>query len=58
MTQYITEFLHFSERNELGKSENQKATRYINCLKRSLQENINLQTVWTMTEASSLQLKA
>ena len=58
MTEYTTEFLCFSEHNELGESENQKVARYISDLKGSLQEKMGLQTVWTVAEASSLAFKA
>ncbi|XP_058769117.1 uncharacterized protein LOC131642988 [Vicia villosa] len=58
VTEYTAEFLRFSERNELGESENQKVARYISGLKGSLQEKMGLQTVWTVAEASSLALKA
>lgn len=36
VTEYTTEFLRLSERNELGESESEKETRYISVLKRSL----------------------
>jgi hypothetical protein len=58
VTEYTAEFLRFSERNELGESENQKVARYISSLKSSLQEKMGLQTVWTVAEASNLALKA
>ncbi|XP_020887735.1 uncharacterized protein LOC110230088 [Arabidopsis lyrata subsp. lyrata] len=58
VTEYTAEFLRFSERNDLGETENQKVARYISGLKGSIQEKMGLQTVWTVQEASSLALKA
>ncbi|KAG7586297.1 Integrase catalytic core [Arabidopsis thaliana x Arabidopsis arenosa] len=58
VTEYTAEFLRFSERNDLGETENQKVARYISGLKSSIQEKMGLQTVWTVQEASSLALKA
>lgn len=58
VTEYTAEFLRFSERNELGETENQKVARYISGLKGSLQGKMGLQTVWTVQEASSLAMKA
>ena len=40
VSEYTTEFLHFSERNDLGESENQKVARYISGLKLSIHEKI------------------
>jgi len=45
VTEHTAKFLCFSERNELAESENQKAARYISCLKGSLQKKMGLQTV-------------
>jgi hypothetical protein len=45
VTEYTTEFLHFSERKELKELENQKVARYNSDLKGSLQEKMGLQTV-------------
>lgn len=56
MTEYITEFLRFSECNEFGESE--KVARFISGLKGSLQNKMGLQIVWSVTEASNLALKA
>ncbi|CAN0903013.1 hypothetical protein LINGRAHAP2_LOCUS22325 [Linum grandiflorum] len=58
VTEYTTEFLRFLERNKLGDTKGQKVTRYINGLKGSIQEKTRLQTVWTITEASTLAMKA
>src|ERR1044072_5545192 len=54
VNEYTTEFVRLSERNELGESENQKVARYVSGLKGSIQEKMRLQTVWTVTEATSL----
>ncbi|KAL9688581.1 hypothetical protein QQ045_033004 [Rhodiola kirilowii] len=58
VTEYTTEFLRLSERNELKEIENQKVARYISGLKVSIQEKMGLQTVWSVAAASSLALKA
>ncbi|CAN0921628.1 hypothetical protein LINGRAHAP2_LOCUS32698 [Linum grandiflorum] len=58
VTEYTTEFLRFSKPNELGEIEGHKVTRYINGLKGSIQEKMRLQTMWTVTEASTLALNA
>ncbi|PRQ39617.1 putative nucleotidyltransferase, Ribonuclease H [Rosa chinensis] len=58
MAEYTAEFLRYSEPNELGETEGQKVAHYISGLKPTIQEKIGLQTVWTVTEATSLALKA
>lgn len=57
MIEYTTQFLHSSEPNELGKTESQEATRYISCLKGSLQEKMGLQIVCTVAKTSNLALQ-
>ncbi|CAN0846753.1 hypothetical protein LINGRAHAP2_LOCUS4606 [Linum grandiflorum] len=57
VTEYTTEFLRLTEHNRLGDSEGKKVMRYINGLKGSIQEKMRLQTVWTVSEASTLALK-
>ncbi|CAN0863002.1 hypothetical protein LINGRAHAP2_LOCUS8603 [Linum grandiflorum] len=56
VTEYTTEFLRLTEHNQLGETEGKKVMRYITGLKGSIQENMRLQTVWTVTEASTLAL--
>lgn len=57
-TEYTTEFLRLSERNELGETEGQKVARYISGLKGSIQEKMGLHIVWIVAESSTLALKA
>ncbi|CAN0923295.1 hypothetical protein LINGRAHAP2_LOCUS33497 [Linum grandiflorum] len=57
VTEYTAEFLRLTEHNQLGETEGKKVMRYINGLKGSIQENMRLQTVWTVTDASTLALK-
>ncbi|CAN0886041.1 hypothetical protein LINGRAHAP2_LOCUS15259 [Linum grandiflorum] len=57
VTEYTTEFLRLTEHNRLGETEGKKVMRYINGLKGSIQEKMRLQTMWTVTEASTLALK-
>ncbi|CAN0852338.1 hypothetical protein LINGRAHAP2_LOCUS5290 [Linum grandiflorum] len=57
VTEYTAEFLRLTEHNRLGETEGKKVMRYINGLKGSIQEKMRLQTVWTVTEASTLALK-
>ena len=58
ITDYTTEFLRLFEWKRIGESDGQKAACYICGLKPRIQDKIELQTVWTVTEASSLALKA
>ncbi|CAA7040803.1 unnamed protein product [Microthlaspi erraticum] len=39
VTEYTAEFVRFSERNDLGETDNQKVARYISGLRSSIQEN-------------------
>ncbi|CAN0917172.1 hypothetical protein LINGRAHAP2_LOCUS30123 [Linum grandiflorum] len=57
VTEYTAEFLRLTEHNQLGETEGKKVMRYINGLKGSIQEKMRLQTVWTITDASTLALK-
>ncbi|KAJ9557359.1 hypothetical protein OSB04_011973 [Centaurea solstitialis] len=57
VTDYTTEFLRLSERNEIGESEGQKVA-LVSGLRPTIQDKIGLQTMWTVAEASSLALKA
>nr|XP_011465829.1 PREDICTED: uncharacterized protein LOC105351921 [Fragaria vesca subsp. vesca] len=58
VTEYTAEFVRLSERNDLGESEGQKVAQYISGLRPSIQEKIGLQTMWSVTEAVSLAIKA
>ncbi|CAA7062220.1 unnamed protein product [Microthlaspi erraticum] len=40
VTEYTAEFVRFSERNDLGETDNQKVARYISGLRSSIQERI------------------
>ncbi|CAN0836930.1 hypothetical protein LINGRAHAP2_LOCUS1645 [Linum grandiflorum] len=57
MTEYTAEFLRLTKHNQLGETEGKKVMRYINGLKGSIQEKMRLQTVWTVSDASTLALK-
>lgn len=54
VTEYTTKLLRLSERNELKYTEHQKVARYIGVPKDSLQDKMDLQTIWIAAKASSL----
>lgn len=58
VTDYTAEFIRLTGRNEIGESDGQKVARYISGLKTSIQDKIGLQTIWIVSEVSSLALKA
>ncbi|KAI0507593.1 hypothetical protein KFK09_013719 [Dendrobium nobile] len=56
--EYTEEFYRLSARNNLSESENQLVARYIGGLKESIQEKLELNSVWSLSQAVNFALKA
>ncbi|KAI0495827.1 hypothetical protein KFK09_022130 [Dendrobium nobile] len=58
VTDYMEEFYRLSARNNLNESENQLVARYIGGLKENLQDKLELNSIWSLSQAVNLALKA
>ncbi|XP_020679500.1 uncharacterized protein LOC110097468 [Dendrobium catenatum] len=56
--EYTEEFYRLSARNNLLESENQLVARYIGGLKDSLQDKLELNSIWSLSQAVNFALKA
>ncbi|XP_028553742.1 uncharacterized protein LOC114580414 [Dendrobium catenatum] len=57
VNEYTEEFYQLSARNNLQESENQLVARYIGGLKESIQERLELNSVWSLSQAVNYALK-
>ncbi|PKU71894.1 RNA-directed DNA polymerase [Dendrobium catenatum] len=55
---YTEEFYRLSARNNLQESENQLVARYVGGLKDPIQDKLELNSVWTLSQAVNFALKA
>lgn len=55
---YAEDFYRLSARNNLNETEQQLVARYIGGLKESLQDKVELNTVWSPSQAINLAFKA
>ncbi|XP_020697731.1 uncharacterized protein LOC110110544 [Dendrobium catenatum] len=58
VNEYTEEFYRLSARNNLQESENQLVARYIGGLKDLIQDKLELNSVWTLSQAVNFALKA
>ncbi|XP_020703199.2 uncharacterized protein LOC110114610 [Dendrobium catenatum] len=58
VSDYTEEFYRLSARNNLHESDNQLVARYIGGLKEALQDRLQLNSVWTLSQAVNFSLKA
>ncbi|KAI0514129.1 hypothetical protein KFK09_010163 [Dendrobium nobile] len=54
---YTEEFYRLSVRNNLNESENQLVARYVGGLKEAIQDKLELNTVWSLSQAVNYALK-
>uniref|UniRef100_A0A5B7BER3 RNA-directed DNA polymerase n=1 Tax=Davidia involucrata TaxID=16924 RepID=A0A5B7BER3_DAVIN len=57
VSEYSQEFNTLSSRNNLTETENQQVARYVGGLRATIQDQLNLRTIWNLNEATSLALK-
>ncbi|KAI0499806.1 hypothetical protein KFK09_018014 [Dendrobium nobile] len=58
VSEYMEEFYRLSARNDLNETSNQLVVRYIGGLKDSIQDKLELSSVWSLSEAVNFALKA
>ncbi|XP_010276232.1 PREDICTED: uncharacterized protein LOC104611026 [Nelumbo nucifera] len=58
VNEYTSEFLRLAKRNQLSKSDNQQAARYLSGLKPAIRDKIGVQMVLSVQEARNFTLKA
>ncbi|PKU86669.1 RNA-directed DNA polymerase [Dendrobium catenatum] len=58
VSEYTEEFYRLSARNNLLESENQLVARYVGGLKEALQDKLELNSVWSLSQAVNFALKA
>ncbi|PKU86998.1 hypothetical protein MA16_Dca013945 [Dendrobium catenatum] len=54
---YTKEFYRLSARNNLNESDNQLVARYIGGLKEAIQDRLELNSVWSLSQAVNYALK-
>ena len=58
VNEYIVEFFRLEKRNKLSESENHQATRYLNELKQTIRDKIEVRMAFNVQEARNLAMKA
>ncbi|XP_020691225.2 uncharacterized protein LOC110105887 [Dendrobium catenatum] len=58
VSEYTEEFYSLSARNDLNETSNQLVARYIGGLKESIQDKLELSSVWSLSQAVNFALKA